>query len=167
MRRRHEVSPGVAVRYAGHPDSGFSLIEVLVALGLVVLAGTFAVQVLVMSLSTVREHANREVATQMAAELTNRARAYGGTTLLADHQSLPAADKTRTVSDIPFERDWSVQPCRQPHPGGPCTTAPPGPGVAELVLVTVTVQWPGRGTAQPVTATALVDLASSEPVFRR
>jgi prepilin-type N-terminal cleavage/methylation domain-containing protein len=151
---------------AGNPDAGATLIEVMVALALIAVVSTFALQSHVMAMVTVQRHANREVAVQMAADLTDKARTYPGAELLASHQRLESAEATKEVGGVEFSREWSVDLCRQAQPGGVCSSAlAAGPGIPELVRVTVTVRWVDRGSPAPVTVTALVDLDATDPVF--
>jgi prepilin-type N-terminal cleavage/methylation domain-containing protein len=145
----------------GPADDGFTLIEVLVSLGLIGLVGAFAIRLQVSSLSVTREHANREIAAELASEALDTASVTGGSALLA---AVPAS-RTTAVSGVNFTEQWTVTPCKQSSPGGACTTAASAPGTAELARVVITVRWSESGGTHSEQAAALVSAAATDRVF--
>ncbi len=142
-------------------DDGFTLLELLLSVGLIGLVGAFAIAFHTSSLSVTRQQANREVAAQLASEALDRARATGGAAVLARGHGAA----TRTVNGIRFSEEWTASPCTQAAPGGVCTTAPAVPGALELARVVVTVRWSEAGGVRSERVAALVSAAESEPVF--
>ncbi len=72
-----------AVKRHAATDRGFSLIEVLVAFGLIVTMMTALAPFLIRSLAVVGEQRGRQVAVQLAGDAVERARALSGSTALA------------------------------------------------------------------------------------
>jgi prepilin-type N-terminal cleavage/methylation domain-containing protein len=167
MRRTLPAAGGRPVRSRGRSsppasaDDGFTLLEMIVAVALIGMVGAFAIRFQVSSLSVTREQADREVAAQLASEALDSDRAIGGSALL----SAPPPNRTVTVNGITFTQTQSVTTCRQVSPGGPCTSNPPAPGVAELARVVVTVQWSAAGYPRSEKAAGLISAAAYEPAF--
>jgi prepilin-type N-terminal cleavage/methylation domain-containing protein len=141
MTQPASVAATSAPRRRGGPkrdaDGGFTLIEVLLALGLVTLVSAYAVAFHVFTLSTVRIQANRQLAAQLVSQALDQADKTGGVALLA----APPEARTTTINKITFTERWTVTLCRQSPPGGNCTTAASAAGAAELVRVVVAVDW--------------------------
>jgi type II secretory pathway pseudopilin PulG len=146
---------------AGRSDSGATLVEMLVALGLVALVASFSLTFQISSMSTMRTQADRQVAAQLASRALDTVRTTSATALL----SSPPAPRVETVNQLEFTQRWSITPCRQRVPASGCTEPGPAPGTAEMVRVVVTVQWGDSGRTLTEQAAALVGSASVEPVF--
>jgi prepilin-type N-terminal cleavage/methylation domain-containing protein len=156
--RRVRPGRGRGVR-PGADDAGFTLLEVLVSMGVVVVVSAFALLFHVSSMSTVRGESNRQVAAQLVAEALDEAQATGGAALAT---ATPQPVGT-TVNDVTFTRTWSVEVCRQITPGGACTVAAPAAGVAELVRVVVAVSWQESGAERTERSAVLLAAAQSRP----
>jgi prepilin-type N-terminal cleavage/methylation domain-containing protein len=143
------------------PDDGFTLAEILVALGLIAVISSFAIGFHVRTLMVVRDEANRQVAAQLASEALDAARAGGGAALAA----APPPAEAVTVNGVRFTREWTVSACLQLAPGGACTAGPPTIGAAELIQVGVRVQWAEAGQVRSQRAAALVSSGAVDPTF--
>jgi type II secretory pathway pseudopilin PulG len=146
---------------AGRSESGATLVEMLVALGLVALVASFSLTFQISSMSAMRTQADRQVAVQLASQALDTARTTGAAALL----SSPPATRVETVNKLDFTQLWSITPCRQRVPASECTEPGRAPGTAEMVRVVVTVQWGDSGRILTERAAALVGSASVEPVF--
>jgi Tfp pilus assembly protein PilV len=156
--RPRRPGPG---RAALRPDAGFTLIEVLVALGLIMVVGAAAAIFHTTVLDVTRRQANRQVAAQLTTRAVDAARASGGPALLAS----PPTPVTMQVNGVAFTQRWTVTVCRQAVIGGPCTTAAAAPGTAEMVEVAVSVQWTEKQQVQSQRAVVLLSAAPVEPTF--
>jgi prepilin-type N-terminal cleavage/methylation domain-containing protein len=109
-------------------DDGFTLIEMLMALGLIAIVSAYALAFHVSTLSTGRTQANRQVAAQLVSQALDRAQRDGGAAVLAN----PPDVRTTAVNRVTFTERWTVAICRQSHAGGSCTTGAAAAGVADL-----------------------------------
>jgi prepilin-type N-terminal cleavage/methylation domain-containing protein len=169
---RVHISYGCSVKRAGTgwverpssetaTDDGFTLVETLVALGLVGLVAAFTCSFLLSSWSTMHGQSDREVAAQLASAALDSARAGGGAALAAS----PPAAQTVIVNGLSFVQRWSVTDCRQGSPGVTCAAARSSAGTSDLVVVLVVVQWGPPGHVTSERAAALVSTAATDPVF--
>ncbi|GGK39686.1 hypothetical protein GCM10010124_35410 [Pilimelia terevasa] len=148
-------------RPRGSPEAGFSLVELVVALGVISLVAASTLSLFVSSHGVTDSQANRQIATQLLTQMVDQARQTGGTEL-ARHE--PAAAPT-TVGSVVYTREWDVSACAQATVGGSCTAAAGGPGVAVLTRVVATVRWTDRGRPQSVQTAALVNAMPVDPTF--
>lgn len=157
------LRPGCGGRTAPFPpaDGGFTLVEMVVAIGLIATIATSATTLHITSMAVAREQADRQVAAQMVSRALDTARSRGGAALLAS----PPPTLTVQVNGISFRQRWSVTRCWRAPAGGDCTTADAGPGIAELTRVVVTVEWTDAGVERAEHTAALVSAAVVDPAF--
>ncbi|GGK21709.1 hypothetical protein GCM10010124_12740 [Pilimelia terevasa] len=149
-------------------DGGFTLIEVLVALGLIGVVMASVAVFLTGAMSTTHRQAGRQAAAQVAAGAVEAAQAAGGAAMVANRP----APRPHLVNDVPYTVTYGTPaPCWQTTASGACAAASPAAGVraAQLVSLTVTVTWPstecGTGGTCTETATALLGATPSDPEF--
>ncbi|GGK37921.1 hypothetical protein GCM10010124_33440 [Pilimelia terevasa] len=161
----HEV-PG-----APRGEAGFSLVEVMVSLGLVgtVMAAMSAYFVSAVTLT--HGQGQREVAAQVATDAMEYVRTLPTADVGTRVRALPP--RTLTVNGIAYTQRWTV--CWQAVDGGACATVKPAAAAAAaMVRVTATVEWdqkdcpvnptaPARRTCGQTTAT-LFSAATTEPI---
>jgi type II secretory pathway component PulJ len=143
------------------PDGGSTLIEMLLAMGLVALVSAFAGTFHVVSLSTVRTQANRQAAAQLVTQGMDRAHRDGAATVTA----APPAARTTTVNGIVFTERWTVSVCRQVTAGAACTAAIPAAGVSDLVRIEVAVEWRESNALMTERSAVLLAAGGPAPTF--
>jgi prepilin-type N-terminal cleavage/methylation domain-containing protein len=141
-------------------DAGFSLVEVLVALGLTAMVAASAAAFHVSSLTTARRQANHHVAVQLASWAIDEARQSGGAAVLA----APPQSATVQRNGIAFTVESTVAACGESVTPGGCTPVAPG-DTAQLARLSVTVQWTDAAVRQREYAAVLLSVATIEPVF--
>jgi prepilin-type N-terminal cleavage/methylation domain-containing protein len=160
-------SLGRARRDPGRSDGGFTLAEVLIALTLIGVVGSFAVGFQVNSMSIAREQADRQAAAQLLAQGVDEARKTGGAALLAE-PALAAPTPTRLyVGRTEFRRAWTAAACVRDAgvSCSPAALAAARPGVPRLARVQVTVTWQDADDLRSEQAVALLNAETAEPVF--
>lgn len=161
---------------AGRPtpsDAGYSLIETIVAIGIIGIVMAALTAFYVRAVSVTEQQSGRQVAIQFALDGIDQVRALAGSRIVAD---LPPGDDKR-LNGLVFSRTYQVLPCWQPAGRTPSnidcvTTRPVGAAdsaYAEMVQVGVTVTWVDKacpGARCTYTNTTLVSSSSDDPVFR-
>ncbi len=143
-------------------DGGFSLIEVLVSLGLVAVVVVSAAVFHVSSLTTARRQVNRQAAVQVVSWAVEEARKAGGAAVLAS----PPQPATVQRNGIEFTVESTVSACRRFVLSGECIPVAPSGGTAQLARLSVTVQWTDAAIRQREYAAVLLSTATTEPMFR-
>lgn len=105
----------------GGPDEGFSLVEVIAAMTVFILISTGAIAILITSLRTVRENADRAVAASLAREEVENLRALG-----ADSITPGQTTQTRVVGGVTYTITTSASWATVDQAASPCdvTIAP-------------------------------------------
>ncbi|WP_433303982.1 PilW family protein [Actinoplanes sp. CA-030573] len=152
-----------AAEGGGHlRDAGFTLVELMVALSVTALVGTFALSAQLANSRATRTEANRQVAAQVLARELDKARGLGGTVAATDL----AGTDTQQVNALELQVTRTVDTCFQIVGAGgttSCTTAAAQPaGSAEMEHVTITVAW--QEGAQTFSQSGDI-LINADPVF--
>ena len=149
-------------------DAGFSLIEVVVSIGVigVVMAslGTFYVS----SQAITRAQATRQVAVQLANDGMERVRAYDPAAL---PDALPDTPEAESVNGVAYAQHWRWARCAQQTVGPDCVDfagANPPAGAVALLRVVVEVTWSESscpGSACSYETVTLVNTNTRAPTF--
>lgn len=164
----HPASPTDGTAAPG--DAGFSLIEVLVALGLIGIVMAAVTSFFVGTMATIGELSGYHTATQLATKQMENVRA---TTKVSD---LTGGTTITVLGGIGYDVTWDVRRCwQQTGTVSPvCTysttrpTQPAGALWADLVQVAVTVSWPDRNCSDDRCAyrtDTLISRGELEPMF--
>jgi prepilin-type N-terminal cleavage/methylation domain-containing protein len=141
-------------------DSGFTLVEVLVSLGIIGLVMSSLGFFIIRSMTVTSQQGDRQTAAQLAADGMERVREVPAAAAITEinkmNASDPAGEARRPIRDgVTYTRSW-VQ----------VSYSDPALRNAPFIQVTVTVTWQGNcaGGCRYSTMT-LVSIADSEPVF--
>jgi prepilin-type N-terminal cleavage/methylation domain-containing protein len=142
-------------------DAGFSLVEVLVALGLVTVVGASAAVFHMSSLTTARRQAHQQVAVQLVSSAVDQARKAGGAAVLAS----PPQPTTVQRNGIAFTVESTVAACQASVIPGDCILVAPSSSTAQLARLLVMVRWTDAAVQQREHAAVLLSVATTEPIF--
>jgi prepilin-type N-terminal cleavage/methylation domain-containing protein len=145
-------------------EAGFSLLEILLALGIISVVMAGAGLFFVRSMSITYQQGERQAAAQYAADLMERIRERPACTLIATASTgyqpcspkftLSAAESTQTLDGVAYERSWSAT--KQT-----VDTVP-------MLQVTAEVTWKHQrceGGECTYTATTLISALTDDPTF--
>lgn len=166
--RRHGAP--VAGHRARSGDDGYSLLEVVVAIGLIGIVMSTMTVFFTRTAATVSQHTGLRTAIQLATDRMEQIRA------IRQAADVTAGSDAPQLDGIRYARDWSIRRCWQrTNPrGGACTysnTRPAAPATgswADFLEVTVEVDWPDRGCPGGVCTyrtASLISRSDLEPVF--
>ena len=142
------------VRQTG--DEGFSLIETTVAMILFAVLAASIGGVVQNTLGMSRSNAARVAAANLAQQQIEAARSSRGVDLL---NATTTVDPKPEVNGVTYDVTQTVQPVAADSSVSLCTGAPASSNVRlAYKLVTVTVTWPGMGSARPVREDTLLHL---------
>ncbi|MFC3383680.1 type IV pilus modification PilV family protein [Couchioplanes azureus] len=146
----------------GRPDdAGFALLELMMAMFVVGLVGTFTASLQLISLATTRAEANRQVAAQLVSGELDRLRGLGGKEAAKEP---PVSNPV--INGLEFEMTTSVTPCWQvltPGDTTPECVDHSQPGSAEMARVLVTVTWPEGGGMRSQRGDAMINAEKAIP----
>lgn len=147
-------------------DDGFSLMEVVIAMGLAVVVMTSTAGFFVRSLTTTRLMQQRQSAVGVAEAAMERIRAEDVTTIAGRDVTLEGGsslagnlDPAYRVGNIDYVVRTTVTDCGMATAGGPCDAISPGDFV--LHRLTVNVQWKPPGSSRCGESSGLCEYSMS------
>ena len=139
-------------RTAYRGDSGFTLLEMLVALAIISVVLTSLSVFFVRSMSSISQQGDRQTAVQLASDGMERMRQVPGSLVTAWLSS--TGTESLAVNDITYTRRWDAPRVVSVKPA--------------LVYTVVRITWRGRTCAANLceyASTTLIAAADAEPVF--
>lgn len=152
-------------------EAGFSLIEVVVALGLISIVMAALTTFYVRAVAVTHQQGSRQVAIQLSLDGLDKIRALRGSQVAG---ALPGVE-TPQVNGLTYTRRYQALPCWQkagPAANPTCLDvrpATPDSAYAELLRVVVTVTWPDRqcaGSSCSYSNSTLISSSGEDPVYR-
>lgn len=148
-RRRRLSSPS---------EAGFSLLEVLVSIGVIGTMMAALTGLLVRATAITNQQGGRQAAIQLAADGMEAVRALDGPAVAA----LPAVADLPVPDDARYSRERIVQPCWQSASAGRCDDVQRGDSMA-FSRVTITVTWRDKACAGSVCSHSTSTLVTATP----